>query len=74
MQEEKEEMELNKPYNFKLKGRAKEVFKMLEILAKTKPIETDPYWWVCRGKVIAQDKDLVANELSATDRLVMRRN
>lgn len=67
-------MKLNKPYNFQLKGRAREVFKMLEILAKTKLIETDPYWWIVRAGVIAQDRDLVANQLSITDRLAMRRN
>jgi len=41
-------MLLDKPYNFKLKGRAKEVFKMLAILAQTGPMETDPNWWTLR--------------------------
>ena len=67
-------MELNKPYNFKLQGRAKEVFKMLEILAKTELLESDLYWWIIRADVLARDKDLVTNGLSMTDRLVMRGN
>ena len=67
-------MKLDKPYNFQLQGRAGEVFKMLEILAKTKPIESDLYWWIVRSSIIALDRDLVVSELSIADRLVMRRN
>lgn len=32
-------MEIPKPFNFRLRGRAKEVFKMLELLATTFPEE-----------------------------------
>ena len=67
-------MNIDKPYNFRLIGRGKEVFKMIEILAWTKPIETCPFWWIVRGGVIANDRDLVATELSITDRLTMRRS
>lgn len=65
---------VNRPYNFYLIGRAKEVFRMLMILAKTEPIETDPDWWGVRAYVIALDQDQMASGLSMTDRLVMRRN
>ena len=67
-------MRINRPYNFQLQGRAKEVFKMLEILAKTEPIETDPDWWEVRAYVIALDQDQIAGGLSMTARLVMRGN
>ena len=39
-------MEIPEPYNFKLKGRVGEVFKMINLLAETIPLEwlTRDYW------------------------------
>jgi len=44
-------------YTLRLKGKAKHVFAMLEILAVTRPIEQDKDWWTVRAWIIASDKD-----------------
>jgi len=49
-------MELDKPYNFKLTGRAKHVFAMIELLAWTYRMETDPEWWLVRAWRLASDR------------------
>ena len=35
-------------YRLRLKGKAKDVFRMLNLLAKTAPEEDDPNWWALR--------------------------
>ena len=67
-------MNIDKPYNFKLQGRAKEVFKMLELLATTVPIEAELNWRRVRAIVLANDRDMVARTLTPTARLSIRRN
>ena len=42
---------------FKLIGKAKYVFEMINILANTKAEEGDFYWWAVRGDILARDKD-----------------
>lgn len=41
--------------SFKLKGKAKYVFAMLQILATTEPIEGDKSWWAVKAWIMAQD-------------------
>lgn len=43
--------------SFKLKGKAKYVFQMLNIMANTELMGTDLYWWLVRSDIIAKDKD-----------------
>lgn len=43
--------------NFRLAGRAKNVFTMLTILASTEPIETCRQWWAVRAIILAHDMD-----------------
>ena len=43
---------------FKLKGKAKSVFAMLNLLATTKLQEDDVYWWSLRADILARDRDL----------------
>lgn len=42
---------------FKLKGKAKYVFAMLNILATTELIEDDRDWWAVRAYLMACDRD-----------------
>jgi len=44
-------------YILKLQGKAKDVFRMLKLLATTKPIEQDINWWELRAYIIANDQD-----------------
>ena len=44
--------------SFKLKGKAKYVFAMLNLLGTTKILEGDVYWWSKRASVLAMDRDL----------------
>jgi len=44
-------------YILRLKGKAKHVFAMLNILATTEPIEQDKDWWTLRAYLIAHDQD-----------------
>jgi len=41
--------------NFKLRGKSKYVFAMLQILATTKLIEQDKDWWVMKAWIMSQD-------------------
>lgn len=41
--------------NFKLRGKAKYVFAMLQILATTRLIEDDKDWWAVRAYLMAHD-------------------
>lgn len=65
---------IDRPYRFRLQGRAKEVFKMLELLAKTELMETDPDWWEVRAYIIANDRDKMGNNLAMVGRLTVRGN
>jgi len=67
-------MNIDKPYNFRLKGKAKDVFKAVELLATTEDIEADLNWWRVRAIVIANDRDLATRELTPVARLLMRIN
>ena len=60
--------------HFKLRGKAKYVFSMLKILATTEPIEQDKNWWRARAYVLANDRDMMARQLSIANRLSMRNN
>ena len=43
---------------FKLKGKAKYVFAMLELLATTEVLSDDEvYWWAKRAEILANDRD-----------------
>jgi len=56
-------------YKLLLRGKAKDVFKMLELLATTRLIETDRNWWAVRAHIIATGMDR-----QPMPRLVDRRN
>jgi len=43
--------------SFKLKGKARCVFAMLNILATTTIIEQDKGWWQVRAHILANDND-----------------
>ena len=43
---------------FKLKGKAKYVFAMLQLLATTEILEADAYWWIVRADILGRDRDL----------------
>lgn len=51
------EMVLTVPH-FKLKGKAKYVFAMLNLLATTELLKDDVYWWSVRADILAKDRDL----------------
>ena len=42
---------------FALKGKAKYVFAMLQILATTRALEDDVYWWALRADLLSRDRD-----------------
>lgn len=44
--------------SFKLRGKAKYVFAMLNLLATTELLEDDVYWWAVRADILAHDRDL----------------
>lgn len=44
-------------YILRLQGKAKDVFRMLELLTTTKPMEQDRDWWELRTYLIANDQD-----------------
>jgi len=56
--------------SFKLKGKAKYVFAMLNILTTTKIIEQDKDWWQVRAQILANDND----RQSLPENLQLRRN
>jgi len=56
-------------YRLLLRGKAKGVFKVLELLTTTRPIETDRNWWTVRAHIIATGVDR-----QPMPRLVDRRN
>ena len=60
--------------SFQLKGKAKSVFTILNLLATTEPIESDVYWWSVRADIIARDRDMQLSKLSINARLNMRCN
>jgi len=44
--------------SFTLKGKAKHVFAMLNLLATTEILGDDVYWWSVRANILARDRDL----------------
>ena len=55
--------------SFKLRGKAKSVFAMLNLLTTTELIEDDVYWWSVRADILAMDRDL-----QPCPKISMRRN
>ena len=43
---------------FTLKGKAKHVFAMLQLLATTEILAADVYWWSVRADILARGRDL----------------
>ncbi len=60
--------------SFRLVGKAKCMFALLNILANTMPIEQDRDWWQVRSYILANDRDTMLNKLSMEQRLAMRIN
>lgn len=60
--------------NFRLSGKAKYVFAMLNLLATTELLEADIYWWSVRADILAKDRDMMLSKMSIKDRLNMRCN
>jgi len=44
-------------YRLLLKGKAKDIFAMLALLAITENIEQSRHWWQVRATIIASDMD-----------------
>jgi len=44
-------------YILELRGKAKDVFRMLKLLATTEPMEQDINWWELRAYIMANDRD-----------------
>lgn len=52
-----DEMVLAVP-SLKIKGKAKDVFSFLDMLANTKPLQSDFEWWSVRADILSRDRDL----------------
>jgi hypothetical protein len=52
-----EEMRAKGLISFRMVGKARAVFGMLDLLAATKPMETDPDWWALRTYSMGMSTD-----------------